>query len=175
MAIVSIIRLRVLVTQDLSNPDVTYYMTDVLMWTNVEINVGLLCACLPSLRPIITFLRTGSLFSAATPSEGSCIPGTPGMQSKNRGPKRLFTVPRSTTCRTNSDDEKSIVKTTTEDRKMVRGVGISQDAWGKSHTDVEVSMDDLGGRKNSDRYGRINVTTDWSVQFDRFRSSESRS
>lgn len=33
--------------------DPTYFGVDTLMWTGVEANVGIMCACLPLLRPLL--------------------------------------------------------------------------------------------------------------------------
>ena len=36
--------------------DPTYFGVDTLMWTGVEVNVGIMCACLPLLRPVLNHL-----------------------------------------------------------------------------------------------------------------------
>jgi hypothetical protein len=53
ITIVSILRLRSLVsfTFHLTNPTYDYF--DVVMWSSVEINVGIICVCLPTLRLLL--------------------------------------------------------------------------------------------------------------------------
>lgn len=50
MTIISILRLHSLVkfTTDTSNP--TWDFTSITMWSSIEVTVGIICACLPSLR-----------------------------------------------------------------------------------------------------------------------------
>jgi hypothetical protein len=52
VTIVSILRLQSLVHfASSSNP--TWDQADVISWSNIEINVGIICACMPSLRVIL--------------------------------------------------------------------------------------------------------------------------
>ena len=46
----------------------TYTFKDVYLWSLVEINVGLTCACLPSLRPIVRVIGLKRLFSSGRSS-----------------------------------------------------------------------------------------------------------
>lgn len=55
VTIISILRLRSLVNfAASSNP--TWDQADVINWSNIEINVGIICACLPALRVILVHL-----------------------------------------------------------------------------------------------------------------------
>jgi hypothetical protein len=49
---------------DLSAGDATFNFSEVIIWSLVEINCGLICACLPSLRPAIRVLGLGRFFGA---------------------------------------------------------------------------------------------------------------
>jgi hypothetical protein len=52
VTVVSILRLQSLISfAKTSNP--TWDQTDVISWSNIEINVGIMCACMPSLRVIL--------------------------------------------------------------------------------------------------------------------------
>ena len=52
VTVVSILRLRSLIHFGVSsNP--TWDQTDVISWSNIEINVGIICACMPALRVIL--------------------------------------------------------------------------------------------------------------------------
>ncbi|KAG9188469.1 hypothetical protein G6011_02392 [Alternaria panax] len=55
VTVISILRLRSLVSFAASaNP--TWDQTDVINWSNIEINIGVICACLPALRVILVHL-----------------------------------------------------------------------------------------------------------------------
>lgn len=66
VSVVSIVRLSILMGLDLTSPDVTYNLSQVFIWSLVEVNVGIICACLPSLRPAVRYLGFGKLFSSTT-------------------------------------------------------------------------------------------------------------
>lgn len=65
VSVVSIIRLSILMNLDLASPDITYNMSQVFIWSLVETNVGLICACLPSLRPAVKLLGLSRLFPSS--------------------------------------------------------------------------------------------------------------
>lgn len=52
VCIVSIIRLTILMSLSNGKSDLTFEWKDFLLWSIVEMNVGLTCSCLPSMRPI---------------------------------------------------------------------------------------------------------------------------
>uniref|UniRef100_A0A8H7MZF4 CFEM domain-containing protein n=1 Tax=Bionectria ochroleuca TaxID=29856 RepID=A0A8H7MZF4_BIOOC len=59
VTIISIIRLENLIVHGWESPNATYEKVDVAVWSTIEINVGIICACMPSLRSLIvrTFPR----------------------------------------------------------------------------------------------------------------------
>ncbi|KAI4224930.1 MAG: hypothetical protein L6R36_004289 [Xanthoria steineri] len=59
--IVSIVRCVILVGIDLKSVDLNYNFAPLGVWTETEANIAILCACLPSCRPILSFILTGSL------------------------------------------------------------------------------------------------------------------
>jgi hypothetical protein len=71
VSIVSMIRLSILLDTAGGTLDLTYTFKDVYLWSLVEINVGLICTCLPSLRPILRVLGLNRFFSIGdfTPSD----------------------------------------------------------------------------------------------------------
>jgi hypothetical protein len=71
VSIVSIIRLSVLVKTTSGVMDLTYTFKDVYLWSLVEIQVGLICVCLPSLRPMVRVMGLNSLFSFSSRSRPS--------------------------------------------------------------------------------------------------------
>lgn len=50
---------------DAGPANVTTYLSNVLIWTGVEVNMSLVCACLPSLRPIATSISETFCLSTA--------------------------------------------------------------------------------------------------------------
>jgi len=41
---------------DLNDPDATWAFTNAMIWTTIEVSIGVICACLPVLRPLISAL-----------------------------------------------------------------------------------------------------------------------
>lgn len=88
VSIVSIIRLSILMHLDLASPDITYNMSQVFIWSLVETNVGLICACLPSLRPAVKILGLSRLFpSSATMARNAYIQQDTPIASRTTGDK----------------------------------------------------------------------------------------
>ncbi|VUC35604.1 unnamed protein product [Clonostachys rosea] len=76
VCIVSIIRLTEVMSISTSDMNVTYNLKNFMLWSVVEINIGLVCSCLPSLRRLAKVLGLGSLFSRG--SSANKTSGTPG-------------------------------------------------------------------------------------------------
>ncbi|RMZ04537.1 hypothetical protein D0860_06340 [Hortaea werneckii] len=80
VSVVSIVRLSIMLGLDLNSSDATFNFSEVVIWSMVEINCGLICACLPSLRPAVRLLGLGRLFGGTSgqtgqPSNGRATPG----------------------------------------------------------------------------------------------------
>ncbi|RMX90154.1 hypothetical protein D0869_00326 [Hortaea werneckii] len=80
VSVVSIVRLSIMLGLDLNSSDATFNFSEVVIWSMVEINCGLICACLPSLRPAVRLLGLGRLFGGTSghtgqPSGGRATPG----------------------------------------------------------------------------------------------------
>lgn len=68
--------------------DPTYYGVETLMWTGVEMNAGIMCACLPLLRPLLNkfFPWFGRRSSRGVPTVPSCVESsTPTRSNNNQG------------------------------------------------------------------------------------------
>lgn len=63
ICIVSIIRLTIVMSIRTDDRNVTYNLRDFMLWSTVEINIGLVCACLPSMRPLLQIIGLSRLFS----------------------------------------------------------------------------------------------------------------
>lgn len=61
VSIVSIVRLIILIGIPLASSDVTYNFKELIMWSVVEPNIGLVCACLPSMKLALQPLRLSRL------------------------------------------------------------------------------------------------------------------
>lgn len=59
VTIISIVRLTTLVSVDLKSPDLDYNFAYVGVWTSTENNMAIVSACLPSLRPVLSFFIYG--------------------------------------------------------------------------------------------------------------------
>jgi hypothetical protein len=56
VTIMACIRLESLITNDAHSPNATWVKRDVAIWSTIEVNVGIICACLPSLRTLVVLL-----------------------------------------------------------------------------------------------------------------------
>ncbi|OAQ69796.1 hypothetical protein VFPPC_15487 [Pochonia chlamydosporia 170] len=71
---ISFIRLSHTLSLNFKSMDVTWDFTEGMLWTGIEVNAGIVCACLPSLAPMVNF------FIYKTVS-GSSLHHTSGAQS----------------------------------------------------------------------------------------------
>ncbi|KAK8124078.1 hypothetical protein PG999_003996 [Apiospora kogelbergensis] len=65
VTIVSIVRLKLILNVDLLSADITWNFNDTIIWTNIETNTAIICACLPALKPLLTLALKGTLKSSA--------------------------------------------------------------------------------------------------------------
>lgn len=73
--IVSIVRLGIMLGIPLSSADTTYNVKEVIVWSIVEINMGLVGACLPSMKPALRILRLDRLYVGSTAPPPAHTPG----------------------------------------------------------------------------------------------------
>ncbi|KAL6159828.1 hypothetical protein ACJBU6_02247 [Exserohilum turcicum] len=125
VTVISILRLRSLVTFAASN-NPTWDQTSVLNWSNLEINIGIICACLPALRIILVrmfpkimgttkateqpYYGTGSQ-SYASRHVGSASASRPekSFASASRGNPAAITYTKTFEVRHTESDEQSLV------------------------------------------------------------------
>ncbi|KAF4980973.1 hypothetical protein FZEAL_3130 [Fusarium zealandicum] len=86
ICIVSIIRLTIVMSIRTDDQNVTYNLRDFMLWSTVEINIGLVCACLPSMRPMLQIMGLSKLFSTA---RGTSEPTGPTANSSNHQSSRM--------------------------------------------------------------------------------------
>lgn len=84
ICIVSIVRLTIVMAIESTDTNVTYNLGDFMLWSTVEINIGLVCACLPSMRQILKMMNLNCLFSSIGGSSHNS-PGVNGNPSNSLG------------------------------------------------------------------------------------------
>jgi hypothetical protein len=175
ISIVSMIRLAVFLNIPIAtSANVTYNFRDIIIWSIVEINIGLACACMPSLKPAVAFLGLNKFFSTsnsrpsnATPGQSGPDSGLPSFQKsdnsgRHHGRKKgatggLFSTLAGLT-KIDSEEDGFKMMDNTNDGHL------------RNNTNIElgrVSHDsDNSGSRNSGRNAGISVQKDWSVLVD---------
>ncbi|KKO99683.1 hypothetical protein THAR02_08213 [Trichoderma harzianum] len=69
VTIVSIVRLHYLLQGNLASPDITWNFVDIALWSVLEGNVAIFCACLPFLRPVLSRFTFGIFSLSSLPSK----------------------------------------------------------------------------------------------------------
>ncbi|KAF2180446.1 hypothetical protein K469DRAFT_279072 [Zopfia rhizophila CBS 207.26] len=108
VCIISILRLPSLDKAAVST-DFTYDNIGIASWSCVEINTAILCACLPTLKPLISYIFPGMLSAARSTSHTDYVRDGNNVDISNRGTGhkrgRLSKVGHSMKNRTVSDSE----------------------------------------------------------------------
>ncbi|KAK5991553.1 hypothetical protein PT974_09837 [Cladobotryum mycophilum] len=69
--IISIVRLVYLMELDLASLDITWNFVNVSMWSSLEGNLAIVCACLPSLKPLFDLVFNGTMRTKTDSTRGS--------------------------------------------------------------------------------------------------------
>ena len=167
IAVVSLVRLIIFLQIPIATQgDVTYNFREIIVWSIVEINIGLTCACLPSLKPAFQMIGLNKLFSfsSSRPSEMQ-TPGTSGVSGglddfsnpkmgsgrprKKGATGGLFSTLAGMSRMEDEEDECKFV----------------DDNMGKNNVEIEMGRvsGDSGQRTQS---GGISVQKNWSVLVD---------
>jgi hypothetical protein len=175
IAVVSLVRLIIFLNIPISTQgDATYNFREIIVWSIVEINIGLTCACLPSLKPALTMIGVTKLFSFSNGSRpsGARTPGPflstgpeshGGLDSKSSRPRKkgatggLFSTLAGISRMEEEDDEFKMVPDDSE--------------RGKHNVEIELNRvsDDSGQRNQSEGLNGIQVQKNWSVFVDERR------
>jgi hypothetical protein len=170
IAVVSLVRLIIFLNIPISTQgDATYNFREIIVWSIVEINIGLTCACLPSLKPALSMIGVTKIFSfnSSRPS-GARTPGAypsepnshGGLDSKSSRPRKkgatggLFSTLAGISRMEEEDDEFKMVP--------------DDSARGKHNVEIELNRvsDDSGQRHPSQGLNGISVQKNWSVFVD---------
>ncbi|KNG49534.1 integral membrane protein [Stemphylium lycopersici] len=163
IAVVSLVRLIIFLQIPFAlQGDVSYNFREIIVWSIVEINIGLTCACLPSLKPAFQMVGLNKLFSFASsrPSdiEGPSHQYASGGSSNSRPRKRGATGGLFSTLAGMSrlDDEEEETK-------------FAKDDMSKNNVEIELGRvsNDSGQRTTT---GGTNVQKNWSVLVDERRA-----
>lgn len=79
----SCLRLETLITNDVDSPNATWVKQEVAIWSTVEINVGIICACLPSIRTLVV-MALGRIRSPGSAKRRSRHLGSDDQYRKSR-------------------------------------------------------------------------------------------
>ncbi|KAL7961750.1 hypothetical protein V8C34DRAFT_272282 [Trichoderma compactum] len=69
VTIISIVRLHFLLQGNLTSPDITWNFVDIALWSVLEGNVAIICACLTFLRPVLSRFTFGIFSLSSLPSK----------------------------------------------------------------------------------------------------------
>lgn len=168
VSIVSIIRLSVLVDTTSGVLDITYTFKDVYLWSLVELQVGLTCICLPSLRPMIRIMGLSRFFSFSrsrpsgnTPDPYRGLSKGQSAQSASRKKSSSF-FGTTVATRTGEEDEFEMIG------KQERLEGKSGNWTGNGASRVSLDTDgasheSAGSRQNAKPGHGITVQREWDV------------
>ncbi|KAI1342845.1 hypothetical protein F5Y15DRAFT_371183 [Xylariaceae sp. FL0016] len=110
VCVVSVIRLCTVMAIQRSGADATYNLREPIMWSTVEINVGLICTCLPSMRPLLKLFNPWNIFPSSQrypPSSGPI-----GDRSRLTGPKEQSELSKRRRKRSPYDPSSSVLELT---------------------------------------------------------------
>jgi hypothetical protein len=176
VSIVSIVRLTILVGIPLGSSDVTYNTKEVIVWSIVEINIGLVCACLPSMKPALKLLHLDRLLmtwssrrqhsDTPDPNDHHLPPTIGSDRSRGNNPNkkrglssRLFS---SITGMSKIDDEEDSFQMISQAAAM-RGKTEASIKAARRASDTDNESNEPPTRAED---GAISVQRDWSVLVD---------
>lgn len=85
VCIVSAVRLSEVMAIKTNDKNVTYNLRDFMLWSIVEVNIGIVCSCLPSMRRLLTAIGLNRLFSKGSSADKRTGSGALGGNTKRSG------------------------------------------------------------------------------------------
>ncbi|KAF1830495.1 hypothetical protein BDW02DRAFT_572956 [Decorospora gaudefroyi] len=178
IAVVSLVRLIIFLQIPIATQgDATYNFREIIVWSIVEINIGLTCACLPSLKPALSMIGITKLFSfnGSRPSNVQSPGPSSGFPSRNGGYETPGGSKPSTRPRKKGatgglfSTLAGISKIDVEDQEEDEFKIVEDNVRGKNNVEIELGRvsDDSGQRRGQE--GGINVQRNWSVLVDERR------
>ncbi|KAJ1331186.1 CFEM domain-containing protein [Microdochium nivale] len=86
VTLVAVLRLQSLLTFSLKSSNATMDFVDISIWSTVETSVGIICACMPALRSLLSLVMP-KVFGTTTQRQSASPAGESGKSGKS-GPKR---------------------------------------------------------------------------------------
>lgn len=175
ICIVSIIRLTIVMSVNSNDQNVTYNLKDFILWSSVEINIGLVCACLPSMRQFLKLVGLNRIFSSVRGSSRN-TPGASNLPSganASEGTRKKGTQKSGSRTGILSTITGGFHKFDSGDDGFQMIDSISKNPYGKSQSQVEGGRASVetgqsaGSKSDSDKNQTgISVQRDWSVWVD---------
>ncbi|KAF2832046.1 hypothetical protein CC86DRAFT_85348 [Ophiobolus disseminans] len=164
IAVVSLVRLIIFLQIPIATQgDATYNFREIIVWSVVEINIGLVCACLPSLKPVFSMLGITRLFSSgdsrpsnmASPGPNTLPSRIGGVDSKSTRPRKRGATGGMFSTLGGGDEEEDAYSI------MDKSVG------GKHNAEIELGrVSEESGRRGGRVPEGITVQKNWSVFVD---------
>ncbi|CAG9993044.1 unnamed protein product [Clonostachys byssicola] len=85
VCIVSAVRLSEVMAIKTNDKNITYNLRDFMLWSIVEVNIGIVCSCLPSMRRLLTAIGLNRLFSKGSSADKRTGSGALGGNTKRSG------------------------------------------------------------------------------------------
>ena len=160
---VSITRLVVLVNLDITSQDVTWVFRMPQIWTCVELNIAVVCGCLPQLRPLLLLITTGSATGNTT--SGSAARKT-GPTATIGSTKRSF-FSKSSASATDTETETNVVPASPEPQEKKFGdtrplVGVQGKKSGAGYIELG-NLEAGNGHQHRGSKSAVWVQTEWDV------------
>ncbi|KAK3678991.1 hypothetical protein LTR78_001444 [Recurvomyces mirabilis] len=167
VSVVSLVRLSVFMGLDLTSPNVTYNLNDVFIWSLVEVNVGIICACIPGLRPAVRVLGLGKWFGMSNQSgaQSGDLGASPYHYPSNHARSRSAKKPSMfASLFTHMDEEEDsfemIGKNHDQQGRNDVQIGVAKSTeWHSTHTTEETNR----GTPSSPDVPAIKVRKDWRL------------
>ena len=142
--IVSILRLHGLYASTISQ-DLTYDNATAVTWSTVEFNVGIMCACIPTLRPLIKTVFP-QLISTTRGGTTSSNPFPPSSQSRAYYQRNdsTFELSRTAVGEMNAPDENSSGKISFDTATKEAGIHVKHEWSVSDRGDLENGTYDSG-------------------------------
>ncbi|KAH7275904.1 hypothetical protein B0J15DRAFT_507405 [Fusarium solani] len=158
ICIVSIIRLTIVMSIRTDDRNVTYNLRDFMLWSTVEINIGLVCACLPSMRPLLQVIGLSRLFSTG---RGTSEPSGPAGNSSSYPLSRTEgSRPRKKGGIFSTLAGLSKIDSNEDEFQMIDNISGRQ---GKNNVEIGASRTSNETDSESRATAAISVQKDWSV------------
>ncbi|CAH0055992.1 unnamed protein product [Clonostachys solani] len=174
VCIVSAVRLSEVMAIRTNDKNITYNLRDFMLWSIVEVNIGIVCSCLPSMRRLLSAVGLSRLFSKGSSADKRTGSGTPGANTKRSGGLATISGGGSHAKKTAWNPWSQVGLTKIDSEEDVHEMTNQLNKQGQTHSEVETghrtSGDTalVGQRPDSPLKNNngIVVQRDWTVEVD---------